>query len=54
LECWARLLNGHEMAKQNSPGLQPWVEGPSEIALKGRPMDPGVNRSPTSISRSWV
>jgi hypothetical protein len=24
----------HEMAKQNSPGLQPWVRQPPKIALK--------------------
>jgi hypothetical protein len=32
LECW---VNRHEMAKQNSPGLQPWA-GSGKLALKGR------------------
>jgi hypothetical protein len=34
MEWWE---DRHEMAKQNSPGLQPWVR-PHELALKGRPM----------------
>jgi hypothetical protein len=27
----------HEMAKENSPGLQPWVNLPQRIALKAPP-----------------
>ena len=31
-------LESHEMAKENSPGLQAWVSGPKKFALKGRPI----------------
>jgi hypothetical protein len=36
MECWkeGRMGNRHEMAKQNSPGLQPWVRPIDESALK--------------------
>jgi hypothetical protein len=31
------VCKSHEVAKQNSPGLSPWVGVTQKIALKGRP-----------------